>query len=289
MRVARHAMATRFEVALAGGRPEALRAAAEEALDEIDRLEDLLSIYRPNSVLSRLNREAASGAVPVDPVVWGLLRHALDLSALTDGAFDPTAGPLVRAWGFHGASGAAPDPQVLAAAREVVGWQLVELDPDRFTVRFHRPGVLLDLGAVGKGFALDRAVEILREAGIESGLVHGGTSTVCALGSGPGGEGWPVALPVPSGEDGPGEVVRLRDETLSVSAVWGRAFVAEGRMLGHVIDPRTGEPVMAASMAAVRLPSATESDALSTALLVLGEAGRTRLEALRAGIGLWLR
>lgn len=282
-------MATRFEVALAGSRPEALRAAAEEALDEIARLEDLLSIYRPNSVISRLNREAASGAVAVDPVVWGLLRRALDLSAATDGAFDPTAGPLVRAWGFHGASGSPPDPQVLAATRECVGWRLVELDPARFTVRFLRPGVMLDLGAVGKGFALDRAVGILRDAGVESGLVHGGTSTVCALGSGPDGEGWPVALPLAPGERGHGQVVRLRDETLSVSAVWGRAFMADGRVLGHVIDPRVGEPVMAASMAAVRLPSATESDALSTALLVLGEAGRARLEALRPGIGLWLR
>ncbi|MFM8358570.1 MAG: FAD:protein FMN transferase, partial [Verrucomicrobiota bacterium] len=82
---------------------------------------------------------------------------------------------------------------------------------------------------------------------------------------------------------------RLRDETLSVSAVWGRAFVADGRVLGHVIDPRLGEPVMTASMAAVRLPSATESDALSTALLVLGEAGRKRLATLRPGIGMWLR
>lgn len=282
-------MATRFELALAGDRPEALRAAAEEALDEIARLEDLLSIYRPHSVLSRLNREAASGAVAVDPVVWGLLRHALELAAATDGAFDPTAGPLVRAWGFHGASGARPDPQVVAAAKGCVGWRLVELDSARFTVRFKKSGVMLDLGAVGKGFALDRAVAILREAGVRSGLVHGGTSTVCALGSGPNGDGWPVALPLAPGEAGHGEVVRLRDETLSVSAVWGRAFVADGRMLGHVIDPRLGEPVMAASMAAVRLPSATESDALSTALLVLGEAGRNRLATLRPGIGLWLR
>lgn len=281
-------MATRFEIALYGPHPAALRAAAEEALDEIDRFEALLSIYRPSSPLSRINAHAAHHPIQVEPRVFQFLMRARTLSALTHGAFDITAAPLFKAWGFIGGSGSIPPPESLATARACVGWHHVHLDELNRTVQFDRPGVFLDPGAIGKGYALDRATDLLREAGVECALFHGGTSTVCALGHPPTDDAWSIALPTATApspdstsQTNPqptNRILRLRDESLSVSAVWGKSFECGGRVYGHVIDPRSGEPVLGSHLAAVITPGATESDALSTALLVLGPEGIASLQ-----------
>ena len=301
--LARHAMATRFELVLHGENAVALRAAGEEALDEIERLEDRLSLYRPGSEIAQLNARAARAPVRVTPELFGLLEHAQRLHAETGGAFDITIAPLVRCWGFMGASGKMPLADQLAAARQCVGMQHVQLDVQNRTVRFARAGVMLDLGAIGKGYAVGQAADILRNLGITSALIHGGTSTVYALGQPPDTDYWKVAIEQPPTIVGNPALARLtdfpwleggasnkipamplRDEAMSVSAVWGRSFVADGKLLGHVIDPRTGQPVNRAMLAAVVLPSAMETDALSTALLVLGADGRDLISKLRRGM-----
>jgi thiamine biosynthesis lipoprotein len=184
-----------------------------------------------------------------------------------------------------------------------VGMHLVQLDAEHRTVRFGRAGVMLDLGAIGKGYAVERAVEVLRDAGVKSALLHGGTSTVYAIGSPPGAEHWTVAVENPAAkadnERAPrtttetGSVparrgilatVPLKDEALSVSAVWGRSFQAGKEIFGHVLDPRTGRPARAAVLAAIVLPSATETDALSTALLTRGAKGHDAIASLRPGM-----
>src|SRR3990172_2907646 len=169
--LARDAMATRFELVLHGDNPIALRAAGEEALDEIDRLENQLSLYRSGSEIAQLNARAARESVRVTPAVFALLQHAQQLHAETDGAFDITIAPLVRCWGFMGGSGRMPAKDEIAKARAKVGMQHVQLDPQNRTVRFAREGVMLDLGAIGKGYAVGQAAEILRGAGIASALI----------------------------------------------------------------------------------------------------------------------
>ncbi len=282
--LARNAMATRFEIVAHGEDPVALRAAGEEALQEVERLENQLSLYRASTEIAHLNARAAFEPVRVSPPVFSLLQHAAQLTAETGGAFDITIGPLVRCWGFMGGTGCMPAPEAVAEARTRVGMNLVTLEPNETTVRFARPGVMLDLGAIGKGYAIDKAAEILRDSGVTSALLHGGTSTVYAIGSPPGGESWRVAIDDPSGGDCATNGIALRDEALSVSAIWGRSFEAEGKTFGHVIDPRTGQPVSGAAMAAVVLNSATETDVLSTALLTLGPEGHARIAGLRPGI-----
>jgi len=286
--LARNAMATRFEIVLHGENPVALRGAGEEALDEIERLEARLSLYRPSSEISHVNARAAREPVRVTPGLFALLQHAQKLHHESQGAFDITIAPLVRCWGFMGGSGQLPQPEAVTEARSKVGMGLVQLDPESFSVRFVREGVMLDLGAIGKGFAIERATEILRDAGVATALLHGGTSTVQALGHPPGAEAWTIALERPPAV--PGAVpkllatVPLRDEAMSVSASWGKFFRAEGKTFGHVLDPRTGQPADQAVMAVVVLPSATETDALSTALLTLGTAGHDTIARLRPGM-----
>jgi FAD:protein FMN transferase len=293
--LARQAMATRFELVLHGEREAAVRAAGEEALAEIDRLENQLSLYRPGSEIAQLNARAANEAVRVSPEVFALLQQAAALTTVTEGAFDITIAPLVRCWGFMESQGRQPTPAELAAARAVVGMHHVQFDATERTIRFTRPGVMLDLGAIGKGYAIERGVDILRDAGVTSGLFHGGTSTIYALGQPPDADAWRVSLPTSPGAT-PSEnsrsattpTISLCNESLSVSAVWGRAFTQAGQRFGHVIDPRSGAPVVTQQLAAVVLPSATETDALATALLTMGDAGMLTLAQLRPTLRAWL-
>ena len=299
VRVARQAMATRFEIVLHGDNPVSLRAAGEEAFEEIERVESRLSLYRPASEIARVNARAAREAVRVSPATFRLVEQAARLTAETAGAFDISVGPLMRCWGFLDGAGQRPSPGAIAEARARVGMNLVQLDPGEFTVRFARDGVMLDLGAIGKGHAVGVAAEILREAGVHSALIHGGTSSVFAIGHPPDCEAWKIALdrpiaesragiPAAAGSESPTSaasgllaVVSLREEALSVSAVWGKCFRSAEETFGHVMDPRTGEPTGRAVLAAVALASSTESDALSTALLTLGLPGLELLGRLR--------
>jgi thiamine biosynthesis lipoprotein len=286
--VACHAMATRFEIVLHGDNPASLRAAGEEALRLVEQLEAELSLFRAGSEIARLNSRAAQEPVRVTPGVFALLQHAQKLNEETGGAFDITVAPLVRCWGFMGGEGRMPLPEEVAEARAKVGMPLVQLNPGDYTVRFAREGVMLDLGAIGKGYAIERAAEVLREAGVTSALLHGGTSSVQAIGRPREEECWKIAIETPSpAPDTPPTLlatVLLRDESLSVSSVQEHSFRAGGRTFSHVIDPRTGDPATGTVLAAVVLPSATETDALSTALLTLGSAGHEHIASLRPGM-----
>src|SRR5579859_7666075 len=194
VRLARHAMATRFEIVLFGDDPIALRAAGEEALGEIERLESQLSLFRPTSEIAHLNARAGREPVRVTPQLFRLLEWARQLYEESGGAFDITIAPMVRCWGFMGGKGRMPTEQEIAQARTQVGMPLVELNPTDFSVRFAREGVMLDLGAIGKGYAIEQAAELLREAGVTSGLLHGGTSTIYALGHPPQADTWQIAV-----------------------------------------------------------------------------------------------
>lgn len=280
------AMATRFEIALWGGAPANLRGTAAEALAEIERLEAQLSAFRPDSDIADINARAAREPVAVEPRLFALLQRAAEITHETGGAFDITVGPLLRAWGFVGGSGAPPGPAALAAARAVTGMGLVMLDADTWTVRFAREGVTLDLGAIGKGYAIERAAGVVRDAGVGGALLHGGTSTVQAVGGRPDGTAWPVAIADPARAGERIRVVQLRDSALSVSAPHGKCFTQDGQVYGHVLDPRRGAPVRGAALAAVMGDSATDSDALSTGLLVLGPSFLERLRSLPGATGL---
>jgi len=281
VRLACRAMNTRFEVALWGRGEVYLTSAAEEALREVKTLEQQLSFFRSDSDVRELNAHAAQRPVTVEPRLFRLLERAKELSKAAGGAFDITVAPLLRAWGFVGEGGRVPSDEEVQAAREVTGMHLVELDPDDFTVRFLREGVMIDLGAIGKGYAIERAAELLRDCEVGGALIHGGTSTVQAVGPQPGGSPWNVAIQDPTEPEGSLGVVALLDNALSVSALHGKFFTDGDASYGHVLDPRSGRPVRGALLAAVVCDSATDSDALSTALLTLGDSFFPELARVR--------
>ena len=268
VRLALEAMATRFELILHGPDPTHLRAAGEEALEEIARLARQLSFYSASSDITWINAHASDGPVTVEPRLFALLQRCCALSAATDGAFDITIAPLMRVWKFTGDGGAVPPESAIDEARSRVGFQYLDFDAPASTIRFARHGMSLDLGAAGKGYAIDEAIAILEAAGICRALLHGGTSSVHALDAEESG-GWRVGWNPQSNSE---SSFLLRNGALSVSASHGKAFVAHGREYGHVIDPRRGSPARVARSAIVTGPRSFECDALSTALLVHGPA-----------------
>lgn len=270
VRLSLHAMATRFEIAIHGDNQARLRGAAEEALGEIERLDSQLSFYNPASEISRINARAADEPVRVDPRVFRLIENCAELSRRTEGLFDIATVPLLDLWGFTGECGRVPDPEHIRKALGVSGMNHVLLDPESLTVRFDRSGIALDLSAIAKGYAVQRAAEVLTQCGVTSALLHGGTSSVYGIGTPPGEDSWRVAIRDPRDERRALSVVGLHNSALGVSAVAGKSFVEGGSEYGHVIDPRTGRAVTGRKIAAVEGPSATECDALSTALLVAG-------------------
>jgi FAD:protein FMN transferase len=272
IRAHRPAMGSYFEVRLPAGTPGAVDLACR-ALDVIDALEAQLTVYRDDSEVSRLNATAHSGPVAVERGLFGLLEMAVALSRETDGAYDVTAGALSEAWGFVRGPKRVPDEQTLADARARTGSHHLRLDPDRRTVAFDREGVRINLGSIGKGYAIDRAVDVIRShLWPTSALVHGGQSSLYALGSPPGrfGGRWEIALRNPFEPETPLGTLRLRNRGLGTSGAAFQHFVVDGHAYGHLIDPRSGEPASGPASVTVLAPTAALADALSTAFYLLG-------------------
>lgn len=265
----RSAMACRFEITLNGAKHDGV-SAAREALNLIDRLEDQLSVFREASEISGINRIAGLKAVAVEAGLFKLLLLCETLNRATEGAFDITTGPLTRSWGFLRREGRVPGSMELEEARSRVGMQHLRLDRDHRTVRFLRSGVEVNLGSIGKGYALDRVGLLMRNRGIRAALVSGGSSSVLAMGSGSGGQGWLVGIRHPLFKNTRFAKLRLRDGGMATSGSAEQYFESRGKRYGHIIDPRSGLPAAGVLGVTVVASSAAVADALATAFYVGG-------------------
>ena len=274
----RYAMGTVLEITVVGREPGAARAALDEAFAVAERLEPLLSNWQPDSALVHLNAAAGRGPRPVDPELARVLAASLDLARRTRGAFDVTVGPLVALWRAAGARGRLPSAAELARARAAVGSHVLRVDPEAGTAEVAHADGSIELGGIAKGWALDRMAERLRAAGVESALLSFGQSSLWAMGAPPGEPGWRLAVRDPAG--GYAGVATLRERAVSVSGSVGQWVEIEGGRYGHVIDPRSGQPLVRAAQAMVLADDATSAEAFSKALLVLPPAeGIALLEA----------
>lgn len=280
LRVSRHAMACEFQAVLNAGQYEHGTEAALSALDLVESLEGQLSFFRPSSEISRINRTAFAKPVEVEPRLFGVLQQALQIYQETGGAYDITATPLWDVWGFSRRAGRLPTDDELAEARQHVGGDLVELDPEQRTVHLKEFGVRISLGSIGKGYALDRCAELMEEAGIGDYLFHGGQSSVLARGTRAGTPippeqevgGWSVAIPHPLRPEQQLAEIQLKNRALATSGPGVQFFRHKGRRYGHILDPRTGWPVDSMLLVTVLAPTAALADALSTAFFVMGPA-----------------
>ena len=274
MRISRRAMACQFELCLSMLEYPNATDLAIEVLDLVDALEEQLSFFRATSELTRINLLAADEAMEVEPRLFDLLCLAEDIYRDTDGAFDLTSTPLWELWGFSRRTGNLPTQQQIDETLPAVGMQHVRLDRQQRTVRFDRPGVRLNLGAIGKGYALDRCAEKLAELHVDHYLISGGFSSMLARGRPLGGEatggGWSVGLRNPLRPDRRLGELRLRDRALATSGSYIQSFRFGGKRYGHIIDPRTGWPAENVLSTTVLAPTAAVADALSTAFYVLG-------------------
>ena len=265
--VQRAAMGTLWQVLLPEGSPAHGPAAAEQALDEVDRLEAVLSEFRPHTEVSRVNLAAGGAPVRVGPDTWTMLEHSLRYAALSDGAFDPSWAALRSQWDFRAASPRPPDPAAVRALLPRVDWRAVEMDPAARTVRLRRPGMAIGFGGIAKGYALDRMRDILLRADVRNFLLYSG-GQVLAEGTRRG-RPWRVGVQHPRDPGALLGALSITNGSVSTGGDYEHYFFHDGRRYHHVIDPRTGWPVEHTASVTVITRTALEADALDTALFVM--------------------
>jgi thiamine biosynthesis lipoprotein len=274
-------MACVYAIEAYGSDAAALPRILDDAFDEVDRIDRLMSHYKADSPLSRLNREAARGPVAVEPELFDFIAEAMRYNRESAGAFDITVGPLMKAWGFFRGEGRLPSSAELAVARSHVGDGHLVLNPAERTIAFDETGVELDLGGIAKGYAVDRVVGLLRQRHVAAALVSAGGSTIYGLGAPPGRRGWDVTIQDPVDSRKTALTVTLKDRALSVSGSSEKSFESGGVRYSHIMDPRTGWPVQGVLSVAVLTTAGTAGDALDNALFVMGpERSRVYLKTL---------
>jgi len=267
------AMGATFSLILYGSDQSSMNQAIDEAFEEAHRLDALLSNYRSESEWSRINRDAAAHSLTVSPELFHLLSDCIEYSRASEGTFDLTVGPLMRAWGFFGGSRHVPSADEIRDALELVGYQHIQLNARERTVHFDRLGVEIDPGGVGKGYAVDRMVEILRARGYRNALVAASGSSVYGLGNPPDEpRGWPINIADPWDQRNNAAQVFLKDMSLSTSGSYERSFRVGGHRYSHIMDPRRGFPAENAVQVTVLAPRTIDSEVWAKPYFIQGSA-----------------
>jgi thiamine biosynthesis lipoprotein len=282
-------MGTLVRIVLFAPGAAAADAAAAAAFARIAALDQVLSDYRESSELMRLCRQAGGGPVAVSDDLFRVLRAGQQFARESDGAFDVTVGPLSVLWRHARRVGVLPDAERLAAARALVGHARLELDGRRRTVRLRVAGMQLDLGGIAKGFAADEAAAVLLRRGVRSALVAAGGDIV-ATGPPPGLQGWRVAVAAVEGANRPpAGYLTLRHAAVSTSGDAEQFVVFDGVRYSHIFDPRTGQALTGRRSVTVLALNGTTSDALATAVSVMGVAsGRRLVDSTRGAASLFM-
>jgi thiamine biosynthesis lipoprotein len=264
-------MGTEYTMDLYGANATALAGAAEQASDEVKRIDQLLSNYIPDSELSKVNREAYDHPVAVSPELFSLLQECFTDSRKSEGSFDITVGPLMKVWGFYKGSGRLPHRAEIRTALSQIGYQDVELDAAHRTVHFTKSGMSLDPGGIGKGYAVDKMASVLRKNGVTSALISGGGSSIYGIGAPPDDpRGWYIRIRDPKNEKKTAAEIYLKDNSVSTSGNYEKFFFAEGKLYSHIMDPRTGYPAEGMLSVSVIAPRTLDSEIWAKPYYILG-------------------
>ncbi|MGI8742732.1 MAG: FAD:protein FMN transferase [Bryobacteraceae bacterium] len=270
------AMGSTYSVIIYGSDRERLQAAVAQALEEARRLDQLLSNYQPESEWSQVNRLGANRPVEVSPELFQLLSACVEYSRASEGAFDITVGPLMKVWGFYKGTGHLPHRAEIRGALGKVGYRNIVLDARHSTVRLSQPGVEMDPGGIGKGYAVDKMISVLKSSGIGSALVSAAGSSIYALGSPPGDSGWKLQIKDPKNPSKSVATVSLKDQSMSTSGNYEKFFYAEGKLYSHIMDPRTGYPSQGMLQTSVIAPKTIDSEAWTKPYYIQGREWTVR-------------
>ncbi|MBI2485986.1 MAG: FAD:protein FMN transferase [Deltaproteobacteria bacterium] len=250
---------------------ELCKKAISDAHSEVKRLDDMLSNYKADSKLTEVNSLAGTGKTRVPQEFFELTGRSLFFSNLTGGVFDVTIGKLLELWRKAQQENTLPGAKTLGkTVSECIGFRRIQLYPEKSEIEIKSPCLSIDFGGIGKGYAIDRAVKILKSKGIKSGIVNFG-GEIYAIGAPPGKKGWLVGVKNPIKQEDVLTFIEVNDIAVSTSGDYERYFEIGGRRFSHIIDPRTGLPVDSVPSVTVIAENATDADALSTAISVMGK------------------
>jgi thiamine biosynthesis lipoprotein len=278
-------MGTLVEITVVGESHRASQAAAAVA-HEMTRIENLTSFHKTSSALSRINSNAGGERIRSDPELLVLIQKSLHFAAISGGTFDPTIGPVSLLWNFSAGEPRLPESREISEALAKVGWRRVELDIAAGTVALPEKGMALDLGAIAKGYALDRAGVVLRQFGITSALINAG-GDIIALGEKGPKKPWRVGVQDPNKPNSIVAVALIQDRAIVTSGDYERFFMRNGKRYHHILDPRNGYPAQGLRSVTIVAQDGVTADAMSTAVFVLGpEDGMSKIESTEGVEGL---
>jgi thiamine biosynthesis lipoprotein len=239
------------------------------AFQEISRIDKLMSTYKENSQISLINQQAGIDYVTVEPDVLKVIKMAKAASMLSGGAFDITAAPLVQLWGFHTKKGHMPPEEEIKNCLPLVDYKYILVDQENNRVKLKLPGMAMDLGGIAKGYAVDKAIEILKNNGIHRALVNAG-GDLYGLGYPPAKNFWHIGIRHPFIPGGIISTLKIKDQAIATSGNYENFFELNGKRYSHILDPRTGQPIQGVASVTVLAKTAMEADAFGTAVAVLG-------------------
>ena len=273
-------MGSRFDITVVANTESESNTYIDLAINEIQRIEKLISSWDANSETSAINKNAGIKPVKVSRELFSLIRRALRISEITDGAFDISYASMDRIWHFDGSMKAMPSEETIAASVALVGYQNIVLDRAASTVFLKKKGMKIGFGAIGKGYAADKAKSLLMDKGVSAGIINA-SGDMNTWGKQPDGSNWKVAVTNPMDKDKAFALLSLNNGAVVTSGDYEKYVNFNGIRYAHIIDPRTGYPAHGIISATVFAPMAEMADALATSVFVLGiDVGLDRINQM---------